>query len=93
MPAALGQEILFLAHQDPFPVVIGVGNITSEIGKIGHELFSNFEDDLASRIQIHLVRLRFVLEGSPDFRDRGNRKETYDDVINRIIERGARGCS
>ena len=93
MLAALGQEIPFLARQDPFPVVIGVGNVTSETGKIGHELFSNFEDGLTSRMQIHLVVLRFVLEGSPDFRDRGNRKDIHDDVVNRSIDRRARGFS
>ena len=85
MLAALSQEILPLGHQDPFPVVIGVGNITSETDKIGHELFSNFEDSLASMMQIHLIGLRVVLEARPDFYDRRNRKDTHDDVIDRSI--------
>ena len=39
MLAALGQEILILAHQHPLPVVIRVGDITGEASKVGHELF------------------------------------------------------
>ena len=55
MLAALGQqEILILGHQDPFPVVIGVGIITGEApSKVGHELFSNFEDGLPSRMEVY----------------------------------------
>ena len=41
MLAALGQEILVLSHQHPLSVVIGVGNITGEASKVGHELFSS----------------------------------------------------
>ena len=36
MLLALGQEIFILTHQDPFPVVIGVRNITSEASKVDH---------------------------------------------------------
>ena len=42
MLAALGKEILVLGHQDPLPVVVEVGDITSEAGEIGHELSPNF---------------------------------------------------
>ena len=77
MLAVLGQEILVLAHQHPLPVVIGVRDITGEASKVGHELFSNFENGLSSRIKIHLIGLVFVLEGSPDFRDRGDYKDTH----------------
>ena len=55
MLVALGQEILVLAHQRPLPVVIGVGDITGEASKVGHELFSNFEDDLPGRMMIHFI--------------------------------------
>ena len=34
MLAALGQEVQFLTHQHPIPVVIGVGDITSETGQV-----------------------------------------------------------
>ena len=88
MLAALGQEIFILAHQHPLPVVIGVGDITGEASKVGHELFANFENGLPSRIEIHLIGLRFVLEGSPDFSHRGNRKDTHDGDGKR--ERGSR---
>ena len=77
MLAALGQKIFFRAHQDPFPVVVGVGNITSEASKVCYELLSNFEDCLPSRMKVNLIGFRFVLEGSSDFRDRGNRKDTH----------------
>ena len=39
MLAALSQEIHFLAHQDPFPVVIGVENITSRLARLAMSLF------------------------------------------------------
>ena len=78
MLAALGQEILVLTHQHSLPVVIGVGDITGDASKVGHELFSNFENGLPSRMQIHLIGLGFVLEGSPDFSHRGNREGTHD---------------
>ena len=70
-------------------------DITSETGKIGHKLLSNFEDGLASRIQIHLVGLRFVLEGRPDLSHRGDREVTHvgDGDNDRSIECRARGCS
>ena len=77
MLAALGQEIPILGHQDPFPVVIGVGNITSEASKVGHELFSNFEDGLPSRMEIHFIGFRFMLEGSPDFGHWGNIEDAH----------------
>ena len=62
MLAALGQEILDLGHQDPFPVVIEVGDITGEVSKVGHELFWDFEYDLPNGMLIHLVGLGFVLD-------------------------------
>ena len=93
MLAALDQEVLFLAHQRTLPVVIGVGDITSETGKICHYFFSDFENDLPNRMEIHLVRFRFMLEGSSDFRDRGDREDFYDGDSVRSSERRARDCS
>ena len=95
MLVALGQEILVLAHQRPLPVVIGVGDITVEASKVGHELFSNFEKGLPSMMEIHLIGLGFVLEKSPDFSHRGDREDTHDDGGKcehgaRVRERGAR---
>ena len=93
MLAALGQKIFLRAHQDPFPVVVGVGNITSEASKVCYELLSNFEDGLPSRMKVNLIGFRFVLEGSSDFRDGGNRKDTHGGNCERrarVRERRAR---
>ena len=70
MLAAQGRVIFIFGYQDPFPVVIGVRNITSEASKVCHEHLSNFEDGLSSRMQINFVGLRFVLEERPGFSHR-----------------------
>ena len=50
MLPALGGEMIILSHEDSLPVVVGVGDITREASKIGHELLSHFEDGLPSRM-------------------------------------------
>ena len=48
MLPALGKEILILSHEEPFPVVIGAGDIACEASKVCHEFSPNFEDGLLS---------------------------------------------
>ena len=40
----------------------------------------NFEDGLPSGMKINFIGLRFVLEDSSDFRDRGNLKNSHDAI-------------
>ena len=42
MLSALGEEILIFSHEEPFPVVIGVGDVPCEASKACYEFFPNF---------------------------------------------------